>query len=135
MDAAAAAMPHDDDVADAHAVDRELDGGRGAVLPGIGLVGRNEIGDVAQDEQFARSGIEDRLGCRATVAAGDDHGGGLLSALRQFLVAAAFARIPLGHEGPVAVDQVVRKGVHGERISDKPCDLQQPCSDMPVTGA
>ena len=72
-DAAAAAMAHDDDVADAHRVDRELDGGRGAVLAAIGLERRHEVGDVAEDEQLARAGIEDGLGRRAAVATGDDH--------------------------------------------------------------
>ena len=94
-----------------------FDAGRGAVLAGVRLEGRHEVGDVAQDEQFARAGIEDGLGRGAAVAAADDHGGGRLAAAGQLLVALGLAGVAAGHEVPVAVEQVLRKAVHGPGLA------------------
>jgi hypothetical protein len=48
------------------------------VIAASGLVGRHEVGDVADHEQLARHGREDRFGIDAAVAAGNDHDFGIL---------------------------------------------------------
>ncbi len=117
MDTAAAAMAHDDDIGDVQRLDGEFDAGRGAVLAAVRLVGRHEIGDVAEHEELARAGIEDHLGCRATVAAGDDHRGWLLAGAGKVADAFLLALVTPGHEVGVAVEEMLREPVHDLSIS------------------
>ena len=44
-----------------------------------GAIGRHDVGDVAQDENFARMRIKDHFRRDAGVAAADHHHGGALS--------------------------------------------------------
>eukprot|EP00611_Tribonema_gayanum_P004131 TRINITY_DN13325_c0_g1_i1.p2 TRINITY_DN13325_c0_g1~~TRINITY_DN13325_c0_g1_i1.p2 ORF type:complete len:147 (+),score=21.71 TRINITY_DN13325_c0_g1_i1:436-876(+) len=58
-DAAAFRMAHDDDVVDAQILHREFQRRAGAVVMHVRLIGRDQIGDVAGDEQVARTRIQD----------------------------------------------------------------------------
>jgi hypothetical protein len=100
-------------------VDRELDGRRSAVLAAIGLERRHHVRDIAQHEQFARPGIENGLGSRTAVAAGDDHDPRTLPARGQVLVPAAFTGIAVVHERAVAIEQRCWKTMHVAPITDK----------------
>ena len=57
--AAARAVAHDDDLFDLELGHREFQRRRNAVVPAAGLERRGEVGDVADDEDLARVGIED----------------------------------------------------------------------------
>ena len=70
---AAAPVAHDHDRADAQGENRELERRAGGMAPRVGLVDRHQRGDVADDEQLARAGVEDRLRPGPRVGAGDDH--------------------------------------------------------------
>ena len=74
LDAAAAAMAHDDDIADLQRLDREFESGRRRVIMAIRLVGRHHVGDVADDEKLAGTAVEDGLRRRTAVATGNDQG-------------------------------------------------------------
>ncbi len=78
-DAAAAGVAHDDDLLDLELGDGELDRRRRAVGRAVGLVGRDEIGDVAHDEHLAGCRIEDARRVDPAVGAGDDHDPGRLT--------------------------------------------------------
>lgn len=53
--------------------DGVFDGRRGAVPVSVGLIGRDEVCDVAVDEELARVRFEDGGYVHPAVAAGDDH--------------------------------------------------------------
>ncbi len=55
-------MAKHDDVLDLEALHREFQRSGGRVMLAVRRVGRHKIGDVADDEEFARSGIEYGLG-------------------------------------------------------------------------
>ncbi len=69
----------------------------------IRLEGRDERGDVADDEHLARLGVEDGGGIDAAVRAGDDQDFRAL-ALRQFRPALPLARPAFGAETAIAFD-------------------------------
>ena len=104
-DAAAALMAHDHDLRDVELGNRELQRGRDAMTPAARLERRNEVGDVANDENLAGIGVEDGRRIGPAVAAGDDDCARRL-ALGQFLPAPARGFEPVGAEPPIAVQQV-----------------------------
>ena len=113
FDAAAAGVAHDDEMLDAQVEHGELDRRADAVELAARLVGRHQVGDVADDEQLARHGAEDRFGVDAAVAARDDHRLGRLPVGGQLLVL-----LGLGQEVPVveaaeAVGEFFGKAAHG----------------------
>src|SRR5690606_24702652 len=71
-----------------------------------------QIGDVADDKQFARACVEDRLWRRTGIATGDDHDLRRLAPPRQFAVAAGFAGKSPGNEVAVSGQQSFRQMVH-----------------------
>ena len=79
--------------------------GARAVIFALGLVRRNEIGDVAHDEQRAGLGIEDRRHIDTRVAAGDHHGGRRLPELSELKIAAAILGMHVAAEAEMPVDQ------------------------------
>ena len=98
---------------DAQVEHGELDRRADAVELAARLVGRHQVGDVADDEQLARHGAEDRFRVDAAVAAGDDHRFGRLPVGGQLLV---FLR--LGQEVPVmkaaeAIGEFFGEAAHG----------------------
>ena len=72
VDAAALRVPHHDDVRHLERLDRILDRRRGAVIAGIGLIGRHQVGDVAHHEQATGRRVEDHRRIDPAVRAGDD---------------------------------------------------------------
>lgn len=62
LDAAAAAMAHDDNVLHLEALHREFQRCGSRMIFAIGFVGRDEIGNIAQDEDFAGRRVEDGFG-------------------------------------------------------------------------
>jgi hypothetical protein len=104
LDAAAAGVAEDHDVLHAQRLHGEFERRRGAVIFAAGLIGRDEIGDVADDEELARARVEDDLRRDPRVAAADDHDLGRL-ALGLSLEARPLARKALVEEGAVAGDQ------------------------------
>jgi hypothetical protein len=105
LDAAAGGVAEHDDVLHLQRLDGEFQGRRGAVILPVGLVDRHEVGDVADREQLARTGIEDRAGRDPAVAAADDQDLGILAGgeLRE---APALRREAVLQEGPVPFGQV-----------------------------
>ncbi len=77
-DAAAHGVTHDHDLAHPQPPHREFDRGADAVRLIVGAVGRRQIRDIADDEEFARRGIENHLRIGAAVRAGDDQRAGPL---------------------------------------------------------
>ena len=74
MNAAAVGVSHDDDVVYFQMFDAVLYGGHDGVRLPYGSLMRHDGGDVADDEEFARSAPQDDAGINARVAAGDDEG-------------------------------------------------------------
>jgi hypothetical protein len=99
-------MAHDHDAPDIEHLDPELQRGRDAVQEAVGLIGRDQIGDVADDEQLAGGGVEDQGRVGTAVRTGDDEGVGLLTVRGERLV------LGLGL-GPVAVAKAVITGEQG----------------------
>ena len=73
--------------------DRVFQRGADAVVMAVRFVGRNEVGDVADDEQVAGGGVEQQDGVHAGVAARDDQRVGILSGAQVF-VDVVFRAIP-----------------------------------------
>ncbi len=107
FDAAAHGMAEDDDRPHLERPYREFDRGTDAVRLVVRPVRRHQIGDVADDEQFAGGGIEDHLGVGAAVRAGDHQGTGLLPEPAQLLEPGAFVPPGAGAETVIAFDQIV----------------------------
>ncbi len=114
MSAAALAMAHDDDFLDLQLGHRKFERGRDAVMARRRLERRNQIGDVAHDENLAGQRVEDLRGLDAAVGAGNDHQLGRL-ALGQRLPAFALATIIRGPEPLIAIEQVGEIG-HGYSV-------------------
>ena len=113
FDAAAAGMAHDDEVLDAQVEHGELDGRADAVELAARLVGRHQVGDVADDEQLARHGAEDRFRIDAAVAAGDDHRLGALPVGGQLLVFLGLRQEVPVMEAAEAVGEFFGEAAHG----------------------
>src|SRR5436189_4986815 len=73
----------------------------------VRLVGRDEVGDVADDENIAWIGIED--GCRISpaVTAGDDQGTRRL-AFYQVLPSALLGLVAIIAETPIPLDEIAK---------------------------
>ena len=91
---AAAPVTEHDDVPDLEALHGELERGRGAVVGAVRLIGRHQVGDIADDENLARRGIENGFRRRPGIAAGDDHDLWRLPVLGERAVTAVFPDIP-----------------------------------------
>ena len=113
MDAAAHGMAHDDDLRHLQNPNRELDRGAGAVECGVLLVGRNEVGDVADDEKLAGTHVEHHGGIDTAVGAGNDERFRALTALRQSLEPFAPAGPDSVTEAPIAAEKIF----HGLQIT------------------
>ena len=61
-DAAALRVPEHDDVFHLERLHGEFERGRHGALRAVRRVGRDQVADVAHDEQFARPRVEDHLG-------------------------------------------------------------------------
>jgi hypothetical protein len=59
----AAAMPEHHDILDPQALDREFKRRQGGVIVSVRLVGRYQVGDVADNENLARQRVEGPLRC------------------------------------------------------------------------
>ena len=110
LDAAAHGVAEHDDFADLQRPHRELDGRADAVRLIVGAVRRSDVGDVADDEQLARPGVEHHLRVGAAVRAGDDQRARPLAEAAQRFEASALGLPGAGTEAAIAFDQVV----HGE---------------------
>ncbi len=89
--------------------DGELERRGYAVGLSIGLVGRHDVGHVADDEQFAGTGIENHLRRHARVGAADHQHFGRLSGFGEFAVTILFVTQTAIGEFAVAFDQAVRE--------------------------
>ena len=89
---------------------RELDGRADAVRLVVGAVRRDDVGDVADDEELAGPGIEHHLRVGTAVRAGDDQRARTLAEAAQRFEASALGLPGAGTEAAIAFDQVV----HGE---------------------
>ena len=77
--------------------------------PAVVSIGRDEIGDVADDEDLARADVENLGGIDPAVGTGDDHDLGAL-ALGQLAPALALGDIFPCAEAPVAVQEIRKIG-------------------------
>ena len=104
-DAAATGVAHDDDVVDLQLGDGEFDRCRRAVGRAVGLVRRDEIGDVAHDEHLAGGRIEDARRIDPAVGAGDDHYSRRLAAVGEGVEARPLVDVRTGTEAAIAVEK------------------------------
>src|SRR5580700_995769 len=109
FDAAAHGVAEHDDLADRKRPHRELDGRADPVRLVVGAVRRGDVGDVADDEQLARPGVEHHLRVGAAVRAGDDQRAGTLAEAAQRFEAFALGLPGTGTEAAIAFDQVVHR--------------------------
>jgi len=100
-------MAEHDDVWHLERKRREFDRGTGAVIFAVRLVRRHQVCDVAQDEQGAGLGIEDRRHVDPGIATGNDHGGRRLAELGKLKVAPAILSMNLAAEAEMPVDQAL----------------------------
>ena len=107
--AAAAPVAEHHDVPDLEALHRELERGGGGLVATVRIVGRDQVGDVADDEDLARRGVEDGLRRRPRIAAGNDHDLGRLPVLGERTVARALGLVSVVPEGAVAVEKRARE--------------------------
>ncbi|QTK80602.1 hypothetical protein AT6N2_C3095 [Agrobacterium tumefaciens] len=112
LDAAAAAVTHDDDVLYLQNLNSIFDGGGGCVILPVGLEGWHHVGNVADDEQLSRSAVENGFRCRTGVTTGDEQRLRFLSGFRQNAVSFALIGIAAAHEVLIAVEKVFRKIFH-----------------------
>jgi hypothetical protein len=82
---AALRMPEDNNLLDAKAAHAEFQRCTGAVMNGIRLIGRNQIGDVADNKKITRGRGENHLRIEPAVTATDNHRSGCLADLSQML--------------------------------------------------
>ena len=73
----------------------------------VGPVRRRDVGDVADDEQLARPGVEHHLRVGTAVRAGDDQRARPLAEAAQRFEAFALGLPGAGTEAAIAFDQVV----------------------------
>jgi hypothetical protein len=107
-DRAAVAVAADDDVLHREHECRELDSGRRAVEAGIGSERRDEVADVADDEEVSRKGARQEVGDDAGVRAADEQGAWALSFSDEALVVLTEAREGLASETSKAFHELLR---------------------------
>ena len=108
-------------MADAEHLHRELQGREHAVADAVPRERRHEIGDVADDEQLARMGIEDDLRRHPGIAAADDHDVRRLAAPRELMEAVTLGRHAPDEEIAVTLDETERKfRCHGRSCKRRP---------------
>src|SRR3984957_8903564 len=110
FDAAAHGVTEHDDLADRKRPHRELDGRADPVRLVVGAVRRGKVGDVADDEQLARPGVEHHLRVGAGVRAGDDQRARPLAEAAERFETLALGLPGAGAEAAIAFDQVVHEG-------------------------
>src|ERR1700734_524711 len=110
FDAAAHGVAQHNDLADLKRAHRELDGRADPVRLVVGAVRRRDVGDVADNEQLARPGIEHHLRVGTAVRAGDDQRARPLAQPAQRFEAFALSLPGAGTEAAIAFDQVVHRG-------------------------
>jgi hypothetical protein len=102
-------MTHDQKVLDAQHADAELERRAGAVMGGIGRVGRHQAGDVPDDEQLARAGVEYHARINPAVGAGDHHCPRLLPSVGKPLEQPAPIGPRIAAEAAVSIQQSVHQ--------------------------
>ena len=106
-------MADDDDMGDLERGDGVFDRCRGAVLAAVGGVGRDQVGDVAVDEELALIGAEDGGDMHAAVTARDDHRAGVLAFLGEVAIPGFVVGIGGGLPAFVTLDEVGGQGRGG----------------------
>lgn len=125
LHAAAHPVAEHDHVLHLHRADTELEGGAGAVIRLIGLIGRYERGDVADSQNFSRCGVENARRIDAAVDASKNEGFGGLSFPGQRFEDPALFRPPVVTKAPVA----------GEKFLHKPSIYAMPPSTLTAVPA
>jgi len=85
MDTAAIGMAKNDDMGDAQYGDRVFNRRRCAVVIAAGIVGRDQIGDVAVDEKLTAFSAKQSHGMNTAITARNNHGTGMLANFSQML--------------------------------------------------
>src|SRR5215510_11433235 len=102
-------MTEHDNVLDLERADAEFERGGNAVGAFVGSVRWNDVRDVADNEQFARTRIENDLGRHARIATADDHDPWRLPAFSEPPVTILLVAEPADEKGTIAVYQLLRK--------------------------
>ena len=110
--AAAAPVTEHDDVPNPQALHGELQSGRGTLVSTVRLIGRHQVGDIADDEELTWQRIENRFGRRPGIAAGDDHDLGRLPVLRERAVTSLLPGIAVILERAIAIQEESREVGH-----------------------
>ena len=88
-DATAVGVAKHDEVPDLQMLDRVLQRGAGAVILAVPLVGRHQVGDIADDEQVAGIGLQHRGRIDPGIGTGDEGHLGILAPVHKRLVGGA----------------------------------------------
>ncbi len=107
--AAALGVAEHDDMLHLQRHDGVFERGGGAVKMVVRLIGRHQRRDIAQHEEFARAGVEDRLRRDAGVAAADHHGRRTLALYRQGLEPRLLRAKTAGEKNLIAIDEMWRE--------------------------
>jgi hypothetical protein len=103
-------MPHHDDLSDLESLHREFDCGANPVRLIVRSVGRHKIGDIADDEELARSRIKHHLRIGPAVRTADHQRARLLSEFTQRIEAGALVAPSAGAKAAVAGDEIFHIG-------------------------
>src|SRR5689334_17279499 len=104
-DAAALRVTQNQNLAHFQLHHREGERGAGAAMAAVGLQRRHDAGDIADDEEFAWCGAENRCGIGPAVRTSDDEIFRVLAVMRQLLVVRALLGPAAGLEGPISFEK------------------------------
>ncbi len=110
-------MAHDDDILNLEALHCKFERSRSRMEFTIRLIRRNKIGNIAQNEYFARCRVEDCFRSGAGIAAGNDQRFWCLTFFSEFLITCRFRREMLAHEGLVTGEECIWNISHGFPLS------------------
>src|SRR5262245_10801692 len=118
LDATTLRVPEHDDVPDFEGADAKFERGRNAVGTLVRSIGRHNVRDVANGEQFARTRIKNDFRGYPRVAAADHHDLRGLPAFGKASIPILFVTKAANEKGAVSVDQLLRKW-HGTSLQRK----------------
>ena len=116
--AAALRVSEHDDVPHLERHDGVFERRRRAVIVVVRLVGRDQIRDVAQHEQFPGAGVEDGLRRDPRIAAADDHRPRALTFFGEFAKPLVLAWEAAGQESLIALDEMAGKFMRRRSSAD-----------------
>jgi len=112
VDAAAIRMAKHQKMGNAKNSDRVFNGRRGAVMIAIRVERRDQVGNIAVNEELTTFTTKKGHGVNAAVTAGDNHGPGMLAHISKMLKPAPVFFIFKGTPSQIAFNKIGRKGTY-----------------------